>query len=444
MTFLPYSLGTGMTTSRPSTQLFAEPSSTLKVLALSITAACCTPMLAMTAAHAESDSSMSMSTADQQVTVDDFLKCSDLKLAAARLACYDKVTTGDPITVGREKKPLDLAQSVKATFSDLRPTAVFADENDKREFAEEAEGDIIDVGAPTASGNLKLAKAGLTVDDFSPYTTLSLAYDLDKNSENGTWTVRPHNPIYLMPLYAHYDPNRNPKSPTQPEPTAKDYGDQYDPLELKAQISLKTKVAEDVFDTNADVWFGYTQQMHWQVYNEDNSRPFRATDYMPEIFITQPVKADLPFNGRLRMIGAGAIHHSNGQSDPLSRSWNRLYLMGGAEWGKLSVIPKVWTHIKEKKSGGKRGDNPDITDYYGNGEIQTLYDFGKGETLAATGRYNFDTQKGAIQLDYTHPITRDVRAFIQVFHGYGESIIDYNDETTAVGVGLSLNDWKGL
>nr|WP_241878579.1 hypothetical protein [Psychrobacter sp. PraFG1]UNK05102.1 hypothetical protein MN210_13990 [Psychrobacter sp. PraFG1] len=61
-----------MTTSRPSTQLFAEPSSTLKVLALSITAACCTPMLAMTAAHAESDSSMSMSTADQQVTVDDF------------------------------------------------------------------------------------------------------------------------------------------------------------------------------------------------------------------------------------------------------------------------------------------------------------------------------------------------------------------------------------
>nr|WP_241878577.1 phospholipase A [Psychrobacter sp. PraFG1]UNK05100.1 phospholipase A [Psychrobacter sp. PraFG1] len=58
------------------------------------------------------------------------------------------------------------------------------------------------------------------------------------------------------------------------------------------------------------------------------------------------------------------------------------------------MIPKVWTHIKEKKSGGKRGDNPDITDYYGNGEIQTLYDFGKGETLAATGRYNFDTQKG--------------------------------------------------
>lgn len=115
--------------------------------------------------------------------------------------------------------------------------------------------------------------------------------------------------------------------------------------------------------------------------------------------------------------------------------------MGGAEWGKLSLLPKIWTHVKDS---GDDSDNPDITDYYGHGELQALYDFGKGETLSATGRFNFDTEKGAIELDYTLPLTRDVHGFIQLFHGYGESIIDYNKETTAVGIGLSLNDWKGL
>src|SRR5699024_867484 len=162
----------------------------------------------------------------QQVAVDAVMRCADLKLAAARLACYDKVTAGEEVTLGREKVPLDLAGSVKASFSDFRPTAVFAaEEDEKSELAAEAEG-VKSPGAPTAVGNERLAKAGVTVDDFAAYTPLSLAYDLDKNSEQGTWTVRPHNPIYLLPAYVQYDPNRHPKTPTQ-DPTEaqfEDYG----------------------------------------------------------------------------------------------------------------------------------------------------------------------------------------------------------------------------
>lgn len=54
--------------------------------------------------------------------------------------------------------------------------------------------------------------------------------------------------------------------------------------ELKFQVSLKTKAAQNLFGTDADLWLGYTQMSHWQVYNENNSRPFRAHDYEPEIF----------------------------------------------------------------------------------------------------------------------------------------------------------------
>ena len=66
-------------------------------------------------------------------------------------------------------------------------------------------------------------------------------------------------------------------------------------LEAKMQVSFKTKLMEDLFKTRADMWFGYTQTSHWQLWSQgEKSAPFRNNDYMPEMFITQPVKADLP------------------------------------------------------------------------------------------------------------------------------------------------------
>lgn len=198
-----------------------------------------------------------------------------------------------------------------------------------------------------------------------------------------------------------------------------------------------------MFGTNADLWIGYTQQSHWQTYNENNSRPFRAHDYQPEIFLTQPVVADLPWNGKLRMLGVGAIHHSNGESDPVSRSWNRLYVMGGAEWGNLTVAPKLWTALK-KKEGSKPSDNPDMTDYYGFGEVQFLYRLDDGKNASGVLRFNPSTRKGSVQLNYIYPIGRNISGHFQVFHGYGQSLVDYNHEATSFGFGIMLNDWMGL
>ena len=138
------------------------------------------------------------------------------------------------------------------------------------------------------------------------------------------------------------------------------------------QVSFKSKIAEDLFKTRADVWFGYTQKSDWQIFNQGRkSAPFRNTDYEPEIFITQPVKADLPFGGKLRMVGAGFVHQSNGQSRPESRSWNRVYAMTGMEWGKLTVIPRVWMRAFDQK--GDDDDNPDINKYMGYGDLKVQY-----------------------------------------------------------------------
>ena len=378
-----------------------------------------------------------------------FFECQELQASTARLACYDKVAQqGKTPSSIETKQPLDLVETLKTTISGS-PQVILAEENvantisitenkDDESFTNES---LSTVGLTEREAEV-LENVGVTQNDLEKYSTLSLAYDLDQNSERGTWTIRPYRPNYVLPLFYSFDPNLNPTSSNPDEPGQKYTANDVRNTELKFQLSLKSKVAEDLFNTNADLWFGYTQQAHWQVYNEDNSRPFRGTDYQPEIFLTQPVTADLPFGGRLRMLGVGAVHHSNGRSDPISRSWNRAYLMAGAEWGKLSIVPRLWARVNNESDDSE--DNPDIEDYLGYGDIKFLYDLPKQQSLSGTLRYNPSTNKGAAQIDYVYPLSENVNGYVQLFQGYGESILDYDHENTAIGFGIVLNDWKGF
>ena len=378
-----------------------------------------------------------------------FFECQELQASTARLACYDKVAQQGKTSSSIEtKQPLDLVETLKTTISGS-PQVILAEENvantisstenkDDESFTNES---LSTVGLTEREAEV-LENVGVTQNDLEKYSTLSLAYDLDQNSERGTWTIRPYRPNYVLPLFYSFDPNLDPTSSNPDEPGQKYTANDVRNTELKFQLSLKSKVAEDLFNTNADLWFGYTQQAHWQVYNEDNSRPFRGTDYQPEIFLTQPVTANLPFGGRLRMLGIGAVHHSNGRSDPISRSWNRAYLMAGAEWGKLSIVPRLWARVNNESDESE--DNPDIEDYLGYGDIKFLYDLPKQQSLSGTLRYNPSTNKGAAQIDYVYPLSENVNGYVQLFQGYGESILDYDHENTAIGFGIVLNDWKGF
>ena len=378
-----------------------------------------------------------------------FFECQELQASTARLACYDKVAQqGKTPSSIETKQPLDLVETLKTTISGS-PQVILAEENvantisttENKDDQSSTNESLSTVGLTEREAEV-LENVGVTQNDLEKYSTLSLAYDLDQNSERGTWTIRPYRPNYVLPLFYSFDPNLNPTSSNPDEPGQKYTANDVRNTELKFQLSLKSKVAEDLFNTNADLWFGYTQQAHWQVYNEDNSRPFRGTDYQPEIFLTQPVTANLPFGGRLRMLGVGAVHHSNGRSDPISRSWNRAYLMAGAEWGKLSIVPRLWARVNNESDDSE--DNPDIEDYLGYGDIKFLYDLPKQQSLSGTLRYNPSTNKGAAQIDYVYPLSENVNGYVQLFQGYGESILDYDHENTAIGFGIVLNDWKGF
>ena len=337
------------------------------------------------------------------IPVSDAQSCVAISDPATRLACYDRAYTAPNQA---EPKSIDIAQSHAASKAAQSPQIV---------FAEPSAGEI--------------------------YSPLSQQYDLDKNNENGVFSIREYEPMYIMPAWYRSSPNYTPSTPTRGVAIDAVHTQQKR-IETKMQISLKTKIAEDLFGTHADLWAGYTQQSNWQVYNRGKkSAPFRNSDYAPELFITQPVKANLPFGGKLRMLGVGYIHQSNGQSQPLSRSWNRIYAMAGMEWGKLSVIPRIWARLDP---GADKDDNPDIMHYMGYGDLRIAYQFNNKHALSSTLRYNPKHSKGAVQLNYTFPLKGNLKGYVQGFYGYGESLIDYNHKQKGIGLGIMFNGWDAL
>ena len=359
------------------------------------------------------------------VANDAALQCTLLQDNALRLACYDKVFAAQlppeqPLS-GYEadgKPQLDVVQSVRQSIGNKEATLVF----DTPEGQAEPSQELADAAAA--------------------YTPLSQMYDLDANDPHGILTVREHNPMYLMPVWYNSSPNYAPSSPTRGAASQERFSDQKR-IETKMQVSFKSKIAEDLFKSRADLWFGYTQKSDWQIYNQGRrSAPFRNTDYEPEIFITQPVKAQLPWGGRLRMLGVGFAHQSNGQSRPESRSWNKVYAMAGMEWGKLTVIPRVWMRLFD--SSGKDNDNPDLTKYLGYGDVKLQYRLNDKHNFSTTLRYNSKSGYGAAEAAYTFPIKGKLQGVVRGFHGYGESLIDYNHKQSGIGFGLMFNGWDGF
>jgi phospholipase A1 len=248
--------------------------------------------------------------------------------------------------------------------------------------------------------------------------------------------VRLHNTNYLV--LRHSDrANGSPVSPAHPVADV-DRDVQRD--ELKFQVSVKARLWATQ-DRRYAAWLGYTQQSNWQALNAPRSRPFRESDYQPELmFIVQPDR-DLAGGFRWQLLNVGLVHQSNGLSDPASRSWNRIYAQFGVEHpdvagGRLAFLVRPWVRLHERVD---KDDNPDITDFLGHGDLALVWRRGE-QQLTLGGRLNARTGKGALQLEWSAPATGPFRYYVQAFTGYGESLIDYNFRQTVIGAGFALND----
>ncbi len=316
--------------------------------------------------------------------------CTTIGDDAARLACYDHAM--------QRAKP-----AASAAPSDDRRTEVF-----RRERAA--------ASAPAAS-------------------LLDRRWELDPDSKQGEFHIRAYKPVYLLPFFFTSRTNELPSSPAEGRTvtTPRDL----QKTEAVYQLSLKTKLWENIFGDNGDLWTAYTQTSHWQLYNGNASRPFSETNYEPEVMLAFRTNYDvLGWDGRL--LGLTVNHQSNGQSQPLSRSWNRVMLNLGLERESWSLMLRPWWRIHDPTD-----DNPDISDYIGRGDLQLVHLWHDHEfsLMARHSLRSGDRSHGALQFDWAFPIAGELRGHLQLFDGYGQSLIDYNHKAWYVGLGVSLLEW---
>ena len=350
--------------------------------------------------------------------------CVALALDAERLACYDhlfaakteqvEVTQGQnevTVTSQEEQKPAEPVQQAQSE-----------PESSKDKFKQKL-------------SDWHLFQASSQLD---PHMSLfDRRWELSEASKRGTWNIRAYQPVYLLPAFWTSDKNELPSSPNENN-TVKDQQN-LTSTEAKYQLSFKTKAWENIFGNNGDLWLGYTQSSRWQVYNSEESRPFRETNYEPEASLMFHTNYKLlGLNGHL--LGLTLNHQSNGRSDPLSRSWNRVIINLGFEKDNFALMLRPWYRIPED---AKDDNNPDIKDYIGRGDLTAFYRLNNHE-FSLMLRHSLkggDRSHGAAQFDWAFPITGKLRGHFQLFDGYGESLIDYNHRATYVGLGVSLVNW---
>lgn len=327
--------------------------------------------------------------------------CLGISEDAERLTCYDR-------EAGRE-----------AMFA--LPTPRAADTAPSRQAAARDETTVPTLPGQSASGSL-----------------LSGYWELDRDDKRGTFNYTSFRPNYLLPARVIKSVNRTPYSSTRGTSTGLP---DYQNAETKLQISLRSKILEDFLLPGADVWVAYTQQSYWQLFNSEESSPFRNTDYQPEVVYVMPVPARLqalPLGWSWRMAQVGWVHQSNGQTGSLSRSWNRLYAGAGVERGDVVGMVRLEQRIESDQ--GHRDDNPDISAYLGRFETQLLWSPGRS-TVSMTWR-PAEARRGSLQLDWTYPVDKSrpdaLRWYAQVFHGFGETLLDYNFRQSSLGFGLTI------
>jgi phospholipase A1 len=207
----------------------------------------------------------------------------------------------------------------------------------------------------------------------------------------------------------------------------------------KVQISFKIQAFR-----NFPIYFGYTQLMMWDLFK--TSAPFRDINYSPDFFYRMNFDAAPEAS---RTLDLGIRHESNGVDGDISRSWNRVFarymstqMMAtrGIWWSGEIWIPYGMTDAPSKLLPRYRGlwqAELGLTDL-----LRGIFEV--NEVILRVyggGASRVNPLKGGQEITYREK--RTSRAFLlplylQIFHGYGENLLDAPDERWGVRAGIGF------
>jgi len=342
--------------------------------------------------------------------------CREITEDAARLACYDTL-------FGHRSQSLQPPPAAGAMPAHASTPSSAAGSG---------------LAADAALRRAKAAQAATSPLDNS--SVLDDRWDLDGRRPGELFIPRSYKPVYLLPGAWTDRVNQQPFSPSPDRSVSNNLG--LRSVEVKYQVSFKAKMWEEVLGTPGVLWAAYTQSSRWQLYSDSVSRPFRETNYEPEVMFGWPLKVDLPLGGwQLKQASLSLNHLSNGRSLPLSRSWNRIIGELRLENDEWTAELRPWWRLPESLADD---DNPDIADHFGRGELLLTRRWGE-HAVALQLRHSLRSgarSRGSAQLEWWVPLDGPLKLYLQWFNGYGESMVDYNIRQNKVGVGVSMIGWR--
>lgn len=220
------------------------------------------------------------------------------------------------------------------------------------------------------------------------------------------------------------------------------------PRNAKIQLSLRYRIFDrdttmpDVLAWTKRLRIAYTQLSFWDLSNE--SVPFTDNNFNPElIYLTRLATGGRAVDKPEIRLQTGVAHESNGEAGADSRSLNTLYAAPSFQWGgetdfQLTLTPRAWIYF------GSLSDNPDIDRFRGHVSLAARLGWSDGLQADVRGYVGDAWDKGSLQLDFSYPAERFLGAGLgfyvhgQLFTGYGESLLGYNQKTTRMRIGVSL------
>ncbi|GAA3947831.1 phospholipase A [Allohahella marinimesophila] len=273
------------------------------------------------------------------------------------------------------------------------------------------------------------------LDEQGPRNAVDERLESEELLADNSFLMIPHRRNYLLPYTYNDKPYEIVSSPSREETRLVE---EYQRSEAKYQFSFKFQLLRNIFPEGMTAWAAYTQVGFWQIYNDPQSKPFRTIDHEPEVYLRYRTSMNL-FGYSSEFVTLGINHHSNGESKPESRSWNRVVASFFFNKGNLTLGVRPWWRIPEDE---EEDDNADIHQFLGYAEF--LFAYKQGDQVFDVRLMNnmrdSDENKTSVEVSYTFPLPGRLKGYLQYYNGYGETLIDYNHRNQRVGLGVLLTD----